>query len=162
MNVDPELVFDCLMYLNIFYFPVFGICAPLMCLAKHRSGLDTPNIAIDASVVSTIVLVELLKLILFKKLREQRKGKYLQTFLTKTAGTYFNLLLQLFSVICNCIAVFLTLVTACGVIYIFYLQSPVLKLEYILCSMLSLLIVSELLFGFLQIFPCFKPKEIYS
>lgn len=77
MNVDPELVFDCLIYLNMFYFPVFGICAPLMCLAKHRSGLDTPNIAIDASVVSTIVISEFLKLFLFKKLREQRKGTYI-------------------------------------------------------------------------------------
>lgn len=74
MNADAELMFDCLLYLNLFYFPVFGICESIMCIAKYRSIIETSKIGIDAAVVSSVLFAELLKLLIYKKMREQRKG----------------------------------------------------------------------------------------
>lgn len=80
MNVDAELMFDCLIYINLFYFPVFGICESIMCIAKYRSIMLTRQIETDAAVVSSVLFAELLKLVIYKKLREQRKGKIMTTF----------------------------------------------------------------------------------
>lgn len=75
MNFDAELMFDCLLYLNLFYFPVFGICESIMCIAKYRSDMLTTNwIEIDAVVVSSVLFAEMLKLVIYRKWREQRKG----------------------------------------------------------------------------------------
>lgn len=76
MNVDPELMFDCLMYLNLYYFPMFGICEPIMYIAKYNSTRPTVFIERDATVVSITILSEFLKLIIFRRLRETRKGNY--------------------------------------------------------------------------------------
>lgn len=74
MNVDAELMFDCLLYLNLFYFPVFGICESIMCIAKYKSIILTSRIGIDAAVVSSVLFAEMLKLVIYRKLREHRKG----------------------------------------------------------------------------------------
>lgn len=74
MDVDAELMFDCLLYLNLFYFPVFGICESIMCIAKYRSIILTSRIGIDAAVVSSVLFAEMLKLVIYRKLREHRKG----------------------------------------------------------------------------------------
>lgn len=77
MNVDAELMFDCLIYLNLFYFPVFGICESIMCIAKYKSIILTSQIGTDAAVVSSVLFAEMLKLVIYRKLREQRKGNLL-------------------------------------------------------------------------------------
>lgn len=75
MNVDAELMFDCLMYLNLYYFPVFGTCESIMCAAKYGTPKrDTPDIGRDAIIVSTMLFAEISKLVIYKKIREQRKG----------------------------------------------------------------------------------------
>lgn len=76
MNVDPELMFDCLLYLNFYYFPMFLICEPIMYFAKYNSTRPTAFIERDATVVSITILSEMLKLIIFRRLRETRKGNY--------------------------------------------------------------------------------------
>lgn len=155
MDVDAELMFDCLLYLNLFYFPVFGICESIMCIAKYRSIILTSRIGIDAAVVSSVLFAEMLKLVIYRKLREHRKGN---THILFVNTSIFNSLL---SVLCNSLAVFLTLITTSGLLYTFFLQDPVLRLEYILCSIMFLLVSNEILFGFLQIFPCCKRREYY-
>lgn len=77
MNLDAELMFDCLLYLNLFYFPVFGICESIMCIAKYKSVIMTDRIRTDAAVITSVLFAEMLKLVIYRKLREQRKGKLL-------------------------------------------------------------------------------------
>lgn len=72
--MDALLVFDVLMYINLYYYPMSSTCNSIMTLAKYRSIIDTPDIGRDASVQCAILSSELIKLILFKKLREQREG----------------------------------------------------------------------------------------
>lgn len=74
MNVDAELMFDCLIYLNLFYFPVFGVCESIMCIAKYKSIIETKEIGRDAAIVSSVLFAEMLKLVIYRKLRERRKG----------------------------------------------------------------------------------------
>lgn len=63
------------MYLNMFYYPVFAVSNIGMCAAKYTSTVfPTPDIGQDACVQVGLTLSELLKLILFRKFREQREG----------------------------------------------------------------------------------------
>ncbi|CAG9824751.1 unnamed protein product [Phaedon cochleariae] len=76
MRVDVELMFECLIYINAHYFPVFMISEVSMTIAKYISEKkDTPNLGTDAIVCSARHFVELLKLILFKKLKDTHRKK---------------------------------------------------------------------------------------
>ncbi|KAJ8966262.1 hypothetical protein NQ317_000536 [Molorchus minor] len=73
MNVDTELMFECLIYLNMFYYPVFGTCETIITISKWRSIVDTPNIIQDGAVVFTKLAAELLKILLFRRFKDQRR-----------------------------------------------------------------------------------------
>jgi hypothetical protein len=59
------------------------------------------------------------------------------------------------------LAVIMTFITIAGCLYTFFLQDFVARLEYILCAMMTLLALTEVAFGFLQILPCFKKVQYY-
>ncbi|XP_023018224.1 uncharacterized protein [Leptinotarsa decemlineata] len=137
MNVDTELMFECLIYLNLFYFPVFGTCETIMTAAKYISIIDTPKIDTDAAVVGTKLSVELLKILIYRKFKDFRRR-------TVTA-----------------ITVLLTFVTIGTLFYSFFIQSPVLKLESILNSLTIMLATTEVVFGILEILPCCQKPHYY-
>lgn len=70
-------MFDVLMYLNVFYYPLFALSHPLMTVAKFFSpNYKTPDlIAVDAAIVTTLILSDFVKIIVFRRMREQRRGK---------------------------------------------------------------------------------------
>lgn len=60
------------------------------------------------------------------------------------------------------IAVFFTCITISGLVYTFFIQSPVLKLEHILNSLTIMLALTEVAFGMLQIvMKCFRKNPYY-
>lgn len=77
MKVDSEVMFECLMYINAYYYPVFATCESIMALAKYITPQrDTPNIGQDAAVCFTRLSVEILKLVVFYRYKHGRKSKY--------------------------------------------------------------------------------------
>ncbi|XP_017784370.1 PREDICTED: uncharacterized protein LOC108568033 [Nicrophorus vespilloides] len=133
--MDAPLMFEVLLYLNIYYFGVFAGSELLIFFAKFNSPLPTPNINIDGGVVGGILFAELLKLLSFQKVRQKKKGA------------------------ADFLAILFTSVSITGLLYIFILQSPVLKIELIVCGIMFLLLTTEFMFGFLQFLPCCKKKE---
>ncbi|XP_025835055.1 uncharacterized protein LOC112905908 [Agrilus planipennis] len=135
--MDALLVFDVLMYVNLYYYPMSATCNSIITFAKYQSIIDTPLIGRDTAVQGAILLSELLKLILYKKIKDFKKGLAIT------------------------LAVFLTIVSITGLLYIFTIQHPVLRLEYILDSMMLILLLGEVFYGVGALLPCFKEKEFY-
>ncbi|XP_017784369.1 PREDICTED: uncharacterized protein LOC108568032 [Nicrophorus vespilloides] len=135
--MDALLMFDVLMYINGFYFPLFALGHPLMTLAKfYSSNYVTPQwIVVDASVVIILIFGDLMKLLFYKKFREQRK------------------------VLAVVVAVLLTCLSLSCILYILLKQENVIKMEYIICSITLVLFSNELAFGLLQCLPCCKKIE---
>lgn len=73
-NIDPVLMFECLIYLNIYHYAMFATCETIMTTAKYVSIVNTPNIGRDAGVVFTKLTVELTKIIVFEKYRKKRRS----------------------------------------------------------------------------------------
>ncbi|KAJ8911426.1 hypothetical protein NQ315_005959 [Exocentrus adspersus] len=137
MNIDTELMFECLMHLNLFYYPVFATCETIMTAAKYNSIIDTPYIFQDGAVVFTKLIAELLKILLFRRLKEERRR------------------------IATAIAILLTFVTLGALFYSFFIQWPVLKLEMILNSLTVILATTEVFFGTLDLLPCFQKRHYF-
>lgn len=73
--MDAFLWFEVLFYLNVYYYPMFAITNIGMWAAKNNSELYiTPTIGYDAIAQVIVISSELIKLILFKKLKYQYKG----------------------------------------------------------------------------------------
>lgn len=73
--MDAMLTFDVLMYLNVYYYAMFSVMNISMWLAKYTSTVfPTPDIDIDGVVQATLTISELLKIVVFKKLREQTES----------------------------------------------------------------------------------------
>ncbi|KAI4463665.1 putative membrane protein [Holotrichia oblita] len=74
--MDAILMFDVLLYLNGYYYLLAAICHPVMVIAKYFSpNYETPEyITRDVIVVVTMVATDLLKILIYKKLREHRKA----------------------------------------------------------------------------------------
>ncbi|KAH1006210.1 uncharacterized protein LOC125502776 [Dendroctonus ponderosae] len=138
MDIDAELMFECLIYLNLFYFPVFATCETVMTIAKYKSIIDTPYIGQDAAVVFTRLVSELTKILLYRKFKEEKRN------------------------LVTGIAVFFTCITISGLVYTFFIQNPVLKLEHILNSLTVILALTEVGFGVLQLaLKCFRKNPYY-
>ncbi|XP_018563500.1 uncharacterized protein LOC108905198 [Anoplophora glabripennis] len=137
MNIDTELMFECLIHLNMFYYPVFATCESIMTAAKYNSIINTPDILRDGAVVFTKLIAELVKILLFRRFKEERRKLI-------TAATLL-----------------LTFVTIAALFYSFFIQYPVLKLEMILNSLTTLLAFAEILFGILDILPCCLKRHYY-
>jgi hypothetical protein len=75
MKVDAELMFECLIYLNVFYYPLFFICETILVAAKWQSAVPTPGIDQDASVIFTVLGVEIAKILIYRKFKERKRGK---------------------------------------------------------------------------------------
>lgn len=74
-SMDADLMFDVLMYLNLYYFPVFLVCESCVVFGKYISpNLWTPNIGKDAGVMGAMVMSELIKLVIHRKLKDNKKG----------------------------------------------------------------------------------------
>nr|CAI5837348.1 unnamed protein product [Callosobruchus analis] len=76
MDMDTQLMFECLIYLNAFYFPVFGICETIMTAAKYNSIVDTPDIFRDAAVAFTKLSVEMIKMLIYKRFKDLRRSEF--------------------------------------------------------------------------------------
>ncbi|CAG9856917.1 unnamed protein product [Phyllotreta striolata] len=138
MKVDPELMFECLIYINAHYYPVFAVCEIAMLVAKYLSDKkDTPNLDQDAAVCLTRHVAELMKLVGFQVF------KYRSRKLVTLA------------------VIVLSLVNVCTVYYNMFLQHPILRLEIVLSCLTSLLLATELLFGFWYLMPCYKKIEYF-
>ncbi|XP_056637147.1 uncharacterized protein LOC130892244 [Diorhabda carinulata] len=138
MKFDPELLFECLIFINAHYYPVFAVSEMSMLVAKYLSDKkDTPNLDQDAVVCLTRHVCELMKLVLFQRFKYSHK-KFI---------TFFSL--------------FLTLLT-CGTIYYnMQVQQPVLRLEIVLSCLTTLMIGSELICGVWFLLPCYKKVEYF-
>lgn len=75
MKIDAELMFECLIYLNVFYFPMFFICETILVAAKWQSQVATPGIEKDMSVTFGLLTVEVTKILIFRKYKDQARGK---------------------------------------------------------------------------------------
>lgn len=78
MKVDVELMFACLMHINLYYFPVFGVTEVCMWSAKAYSDKkDTPYIyKHDAAVCFSRLFMEFVKLMVYYKYMEKRISKF--------------------------------------------------------------------------------------
>lgn len=72
--LDCLLIFEVLMYINLYYYPVFEVSNAAIIFAKYKKIVYSPKIEIDASVQGGLLLSELLKLLLFNKVKEKQKG----------------------------------------------------------------------------------------
>ncbi|XP_076262896.1 uncharacterized protein LOC143197937 [Rhynchophorus ferrugineus] len=135
--MDAELMFECLIYINAFYYPVFASAEFIMVIAKYQSIRETPNIEQDGAVCFARLIAEILKLLIFYKCKEKRKKLV----------TIFALLM--------------TGVSLATIIYTFGFQDPVLKLEKVLCSLTIMLVTAEIIYGILYFCPCCKRVEYY-
>lgn len=81
--MEADLMFDVLLYINMYYFPVFLVSETGVTIAKyimiHKSSAQ--NSTNDYIVMGIMLSSELLKLILFRKLRYTRKGNTYCLFL---------------------------------------------------------------------------------
>ncbi|KAB0790894.1 hypothetical protein PPYR_02694 [Photinus pyralis] len=136
--MDPLLFFDCLMYLNNYYYYMFTMSNIAIWIAKNLSDNDdynTPNIVRDAYIAASLTISELLKIILFRKFRHRYTG---------------------WSVV---LAVFLTIVSMLALLYVFLIQWPVLRLEFCLDIMLFVLLAFEVVCGVNVFLPCCNQEE---
>lgn len=77
--MEADLMFDVLLYLNLYYFPVFLFTESVVVFAKYISeNLWTPNIGNDAGVMGIMVTSEFFKLVLHRKLKDRRKRKLIR------------------------------------------------------------------------------------
>ncbi|XP_060530180.1 uncharacterized protein LOC132704298 [Cylas formicarius] len=137
-RINAELMFECLIYLNMFYFPVFATCETIITVAKYfYAGIFTPNIKQDAAVIFTRIGCELTKILLYRKFKEEKRS------------------------LITAIAVFFTCITIAGVAYTFAIQTPALKLEHILSSLTIMLAVTEVTFGMLQLINACCRRDSY-
>lgn len=74
MSIDAELMFECLIHLNIFHYAMIATCESIMTTAKYISIIDTPTIGRDAAVIFTKLAVELIKIMVFKKFKEKKRS----------------------------------------------------------------------------------------
>ncbi|XP_066259968.1 uncharacterized protein [Euwallacea similis] len=137
MKVDPELMFECLIYINAFYYPVFASAEFIMVIAKYQSIRETPNIEQDGAICFARLIAEILKILVFYRWRERRRK------------------------IVTAFALLMTFVSVGTVIYTFGYQNPALKLEKVLGSLTIMLTTTEIVFGFLFFMPCFKKVDYY-
>lgn len=73
--MEADLMFEVLMYINIYYFPVFAVAESFVVSAKYISNeLWTPRIGIDASVVGSVLISELSKLLIYQRTKDNRRG----------------------------------------------------------------------------------------
>ncbi|KAK9869496.1 hypothetical protein WA026_003249 [Henosepilachna vigintioctopunctata] len=136
MKLDAEIMFDCLLYINAFYYGMFFSCNFVMTTSKYFSVVSTPDIERDAAVTFTLLAIEFLKLIVYKKYKEKYRG----------ISSTFVILMNFGTLACN--------------FYMLKLMSPVLKLEKLLSILLVMLSSCEIFFGALQ--PWFKKKPYYT
>lgn len=135
MKVDAELMFDCLLYINGFYYVLLFPCDSIMSTAKYFSAVLTPDIMFDACITFTMLIIEFLKLILFKKYRDTHRGII----------SFFVILMNFGTLGCDS--------------YKLFVQDPVLKLEKLLAYLMTTLAITEIVFGSLQL--CIKKKPYY-
>nr|CAH7748875.1 unnamed protein product [Callosobruchus chinensis] len=76
MKADPELMFECLIYINAYYYPVYAVSEAVMTLAKYMSEKkDTPNLGQDAIVCFSRIFMDLFKILLFNRFKETCRSK---------------------------------------------------------------------------------------
>ncbi|KAK4878690.1 hypothetical protein RN001_011196 [Aquatica leii] len=72
--MDPLLGFDVLLYFNMYFYPTFAVSNVSMWVAKYTSPVFlTPYIGQDGCIQGVLVSSELLKLLIFRRLRQQRE-----------------------------------------------------------------------------------------
>ncbi|GJQ75200.1 hypothetical protein Trydic_g9802 [Trypoxylus dichotomus] len=133
--MDARLFFEVLLYLNCYYFGLFFVTETIMVLAKYFSAkFPTPNIDLDGGILCIIMLSEFTKLFMFRRMKETKPG------------------------LSNFLAISLTMISILGLLYVLIIQHPVLKMEYIVCGVMFVLMVTITVYGFLQFVPCCQKK----
>ncbi|XP_026471488.1 transmembrane protein 216-like [Ctenocephalides felis] len=134
--VNPSLTYEILLYLNSFYFGMFAACEFGMGLLKAVNLAYAENkLALDAGLMILLFVIETLRIYL------GRKGNLSEH--DKTV----------------CISIFLTIPSAIGVSYFLIFQSFILRLEYILCSLMLALQGAELFFAIMYVFTMCQPPS---
>ncbi|KAK9891720.1 hypothetical protein WA026_016516 [Henosepilachna vigintioctopunctata] len=136
MNIP--LTFEVLLYLNSYYFGLFSVCEICMNIVKYvnRNG-DIDRFETDFSILTSVCVIEIFRVIL------AQRGN-----LTEKKWTVF-------------LALLLTIPSAAGVIYLIFLQTEVLRFEYILCTIQLSMELMEIGTGILVLLPFCKTPQYY-
>lgn len=128
-----SLTYEILMYLNSFYFGMFATCEIGMGTLKAINlTYKDHTLLYEGSVMLALCVLESIRIHLGRK------------------GSLSDYGWQVI------LSVFLTIPCAAGVLFLLFLQSEVLKLEYILCALMLLLHLAELVFATLFVFSLCK------
>uniref|UniRef100_A0A6B2ECM6 Uncharacterized protein n=1 Tax=Phlebotomus kandelakii TaxID=1109342 RepID=A0A6B2ECM6_9DIPT len=134
--VNASLTYEILLYLNSFYFGMFGACEVGMTVLK-AVNLPYPE---GSLLRDTLLLVSLLI------------AESIRIFF----GRHGSLSDHGWRVICS---VFLTFPSSCGVTYLLYFQTHTLGLEYILCALMLALQITEVFFALLFVLTMCRPPN---
>ncbi|KAL3278262.1 hypothetical protein HHI36_013599 [Cryptolaemus montrouzieri] len=136
MNIP--LTFEVILYLNSYYFGFFSVCEICMNLVKYiNTNGDIERFETDFSILASVFVIEIFRVIL------AQRGN-----LTEKKWTVF-------------LALLLTIPSAAGVIYLIFLQTEVLRFEYILCSIQLCMELLEIGTGIIVLSPICKTPQYY-
>jgi transmembrane protein 216 len=131
---NASLTYEILLYLNSFYFGMFGGCEIGMALLK-AVNLKFPQgaLAIDTTILVVTFVIETLRIYLGRKGALSDYGWQVLT------------------------SVVLTVPSALGICYLLFFQTETLNLELILCALMLLLQLTELFFAIMFVFTICRP-----
>ncbi|CAH1379894.1 transmembrane protein 216-like [Tenebrio molitor] len=135
--MNTSLTFEVLLYLNSYYFGLFAVCETGMNVVKYMNFPDLKHFSTDFGILMAVCVIELFRVIL------ARKG---------------NLTERKWPVL---VAIFLTMPSLAGVLYLMIWQSHTLRFEYIICGIQVGLQFVEIVTGILCLLPFCKTPEYY-
>ncbi|CRK97716.1 CLUMA_CG011096, isoform A [Clunio marinus] len=131
--VNSSLTYEILMYLNSFYFGMFATCEIGMQTLKFvHLVYKNDDLIQEAIVLLALCLLESIRIHLGRKGSLSDHGYHVW------------------------LSAILTIPVSMGVLYLLFLQTHVLSLEYILCALMLLLQITELAFAILFLFSLCK------
>lgn len=131
---NPSLAYEVLIYLNSFYFGMFACCELGMGLLKAINLTYTGHtLAQDTLVLVAVCILETIRIKLGRKGSLSERG---------------------WQVI---LSVFLTIPCFMGVSYILVLQAYKLRLEYVLCTLMMALYLTEIWYAIMFVFSSYRP-----
>ncbi|XP_055699695.1 uncharacterized protein LOC129799643 [Phlebotomus papatasi] len=134
--VNASLTYEILLYLNSFYFGMFGPCEVGMGVLKGVNLTYTKDSLLrDALLLVSLLIAESIRIY---------------------CGRHGSLSDHGWRVICS---VFLTFPSAGAVTYLLYFQTYTLGLEYILCALLLALQITELFYALLFVLTMCRPPN---
>ncbi|XP_044757315.1 transmembrane protein 216-like [Coccinella septempunctata] len=132
------LIFEVLLYLNSYYFGFFALCEISMFSLKYLNGNnESEKYQTDFSILAFICIIEIFRVTL------ARRGN-----LTEKRWTVF-------------IALMLTIPSGAGLMFLIFLQTKILRLEYTICLIQFVFEILEIATGILLLLPSNKSSQYY-